>query len=160
TAPDIDLGLHHAWFNGYVPVNQTFADAVVAELERDPDAAVVFHDYHLYLAPPLVRSRLPDAVLSHFIHIPWTQSDYWYVLPEHLRRAVHEGLLANDVVSLHTQRWRQNFLRTCEDVLGAAVDYEEGTVVHDGHRTLVTAHPISVDPSEFDELKASPAVLE
>src|SRR5438034_7047658 len=42
TAPDVDLGLHHAWFNGYVPVNQAFADAVAAELERDSDAAVIF----------------------------------------------------------------------------------------------------------------------
>ena len=50
-APDLDLGLHHAWFNGYLPVNEAFADAVAAELERDPDAAVFLHDYHLYLAP-------------------------------------------------------------------------------------------------------------
>src|SRR6186997_2760157 len=53
--PDIDLGLHHAWFSGYVPVNQTFADAVVSELERQPEASVFFHDYHLYLAPRFVR---------------------------------------------------------------------------------------------------------
>ena len=46
-SPNLDLGLHHAWFNGYVPVNETFATAVVTELERQPDAAVFFHDYHL-----------------------------------------------------------------------------------------------------------------
>jgi len=34
-APDLDLGLHNAWFNGYVPVNEGFALAVVAELERE-----------------------------------------------------------------------------------------------------------------------------
>ena len=56
-APDLDLGLHNAWFNGYLPVNQAFADATVAELERDPAASVFFHDYHLYLAPKLVRAR-------------------------------------------------------------------------------------------------------
>jgi len=37
------------------PSNQAFADATVAELEREPGAAVFFHDYHLYLAPKLVR---------------------------------------------------------------------------------------------------------
>jgi trehalose 6-phosphate synthase len=159
-APDLDLGLHNAWFGGYLPVNETFASAVVAELERDPEAAVFLHDYHLYLAPKLIRERRPDAVMTHFIHIPWPQSDYWHVLPEHLRRSVHEGLLANDIVGFHTARWKRNFLRTCEELLGAEVDDRAGTVTHDGRRTVVTSHPIGIDPFEFDELKDSPAVLE
>jgi trehalose 6-phosphate synthase len=158
-APDIDLGLHHAWYSGYEPVNRGFADAVVAELDRQPDAAVFFHDYHLYLAPRFVRQARPDALMSHFVHIPWSQSDYWHVLPEHLRRAVHEGLLANDIVGFHTRRWKRNFLHSCDAILGADVDYQDGTLVHRGRTTRVTSHPIAVDPAEFDELKASPAVL-
>jgi trehalose 6-phosphate synthase len=159
-APDVDLGLHTAWFNGYVPVNEGFAAAVVAELERDPDQAVCFHDYHLYLAPRMVRDRVPEALLTHFVHIPWAESDYWTVLPEHLRRDVHDGLLANDVVGFHTNRWRRNFLRSCEDVFDVRADWDEHAIEHAGRRTLVTAHPISVDPDEFEELAASPAVLE
>jgi len=159
-APDLDLGLHNAWFNGYLPVNEAFADAVAVELDREPEATVFLHDYHLYLAPKLIRERRPGAVMSHFVHIPWPQSDYWHVLPEHLRRAVHEGLLANDIVGFHTQRWRRNFLRSCEELLGAEVDGSAGTVVHDGRRTLVTSHPIGIDPLEFDELKDAAAVLE
>jgi trehalose 6-phosphate synthase len=159
-APDIDLGLHNAWFNGYVPVNEAFAAAVVAELDNRPQASVFFHDYHLYLAPRRVREQRPDALLAQFIHIPWPENDYWHVLPEHLRRAVHEGVLANDIVGLHTERWRRNFLRTCEDVLGAEVDHDEGVAVHAGRRTLVTRHPIAIDPQEFDELRDAPNVLE
>jgi trehalose 6-phosphate synthase len=159
-SPDVDLGLHHAWFSGYLPVNAAFADAVAAELDRQPDASVFFHDYHLYLAPRLVRERRLDALTTHFVHIPWAQSDYWHVLPRHLREAVHEGLLANDLVGFHTERWKRNFLRSCEDILGAEVDPSAGTVTHRGRRTLVTAHPISVDPEEFEELKEHPGVLE
>jgi trehalose 6-phosphate synthase len=159
-APDLDLGLHNAWFNGYLPVNQGFADATVAELEREPSAAVFFHDYHLYLAPKLVRARKPDAHTAHFIHIPWPQSDYWHVLPDHLRREIHEGLLANDVVGFHTHRWKRNFLHSCEEILGAEVDMTTSTVHYDGRRTFVSAHPIGIDPAEFDELKDSEAVLE
>jgi trehalose 6-phosphate synthase len=158
-APDLDLGLHNAWYHGYLPVNEAFARATVAELEREPGAAVFFHDYHLYLAPKLVRASRPDALTAHFVHIPWPQTDYWHVLPEHLRRDVHEGLLANDIVGFHTHRWRRNFLRTCEDVLDAEVDYADSTVSHDGRTTLVTSHPIGVDPAEFDELKDDPGVL-
>ena len=159
-SPDVDLGLHHAWFSGYLPVNEAFADAVVGELERQPDAAVFFHDYHLYLAPKLVRERRPDAVTMHFVHIPWAQSDYWHVLPRHLREAVHEGLLANDIVGFHTRRWKRNFLRSCEDILGAEVEVATGAVTHDGRTALVTAHPISVDPDEFDDLTDDTRVLD
>jgi trehalose 6-phosphate synthase len=158
--PNLDLGLHNAWFNGYVPVNEAFARATVDELDREPDAAVFFHDYHLYLAPKLVREERPDALLAHFIHIPWPETDYWHVLPEHLRRAVHEGVLANDILGLHTARWKRNFLRACEDILGAEVDHEASTVTYGGRRTLATSHPIGIDPQEFEDMKDDPAVLE
>jgi trehalose 6-phosphate synthase len=156
--PEFDLALHEAWSNGYVRANETFADAVVSELEREPDATVFFHDYHLYLAPAFVRERVADAVLAHFVHIPWPESDAWSVLPAELRRAVHEGLLANDVVGFHTARWRRNFVRSCCDLLAAEAEGEH--VLHHGTKTLVTAHPISIDPGEFDALVDDPAVLE
>jgi trehalose 6-phosphate synthase len=140
--------LPNAWELGYVPVNEAFAGAVVEELDRDPGAAVFFHDYHLYAAPALVRERRPHALLAHFVHIPWAEPAEWELLPEPIVRAVHEGLLANDVVGFHTERWRRAFLRSCE-ALGL-----------DASRTLVTAHPISVDPGEFDEVAGSPEVLQ
>jgi trehalose 6-phosphate synthase len=159
-SPNLDRGLHLAWDEGYVAVNANFADAVVAELEAQPDTAVCFHDYHLYLAPRFVRAQRPDAALSHFVHIPWPEPDYWRVLPEAIRRELHDGLLANDVVGFHTDRWRRNFLRSCEDIVGADCDFVEGTSDYDGRRLFATSHPISVDPGEFDELASSPEVVE
>jgi trehalose 6-phosphate synthase len=156
--PDVDHGLHHAWSEGYRVVNKNFADAVLAELERDPEAAVFFHDYHLYVAPALVREQAPDALLAHFVHVPWTMPEYWRVLPGPIRRAVHEGLLANDVVSFHTARWRRNFLRSCEDVLGAHIDWSAHAVDLGERVSSVRARPISVDPHEFDALAESAAV--
>jgi trehalose 6-phosphate synthase len=158
-APDVDQGLHHAWREGYVAVNQGFADAVVAELEREPGAAVFFHDYHLYVAPGLVREHVPDALMSHFVHVPWPMPDYWRVLPEPIRRAVHEGLLANDVVSFHTLRWRQSFRRSCVDILGVEADRVAHEIEVDGHVARLRARPISVDPDEFDEVAESADVL-
>ncbi|MFN2470854.1 MAG: trehalose-6-phosphate synthase [Gaiellaceae bacterium] len=159
-SPDWDHGLHNAWRNGYVAVNRNFGEAVLEELEREPGAAVFFHDYHLYVAPGIVREQAPDATLSHFVHIPWPQPDYWRVLPEEIRRAVHEGILANDVVGFHTARWRRNFLRSCEDIVGAATDYDRWEVRHGGRAVAARARPISVDPLEFEELASSPQVLE
>ncbi len=159
-APDVDQGLHHAWQEGYVSVNRGFAEAVLAELEREPEAAVFFHDYHLYIAPALVREQAPDTHLSHFVHVPWPGADYWRVLPEHIRRALHEGILANDVVSFHTERWRRNFLRSCEDIVGADSHFASGTSGFLDRRVRTHVRPISVDSQEFDALSTNPRVLE
>ena len=158
-SPNIDHGLHHAWNQGYLTVNRAFADAVLDELERRPAASVFFHDYHLYLAPSFVREVRPDAALAHFVHIPWPQPDYWRVLPNSIRRALHEGVLANDVVSFHTPRWRRNFIRCCEDILGAEVDQDRGEARVRDRVTRVRCAPISVDVREFEEQAGSDAVL-
>jgi trehalose 6-phosphate synthase len=157
-APDIDRGFHNAWDSGYVPVNRAFADAVLVELDLQPDAAVFFHDYHLYLAPRFVRDARAEAALVHFVHIPWPEPDQWRVLPEQIRRAVHEGLLANDVLGFHADRWRRNFLRSSRDLLEADCDFEQGLCSFAEGRTLVTARPISVDSAEFEELAVSDEV--
>jgi trehalose 6-phosphate synthase len=157
--PSIDVALQNAWDEGYAHVNESFAEAVLEELELDPEAAVFFHDYHLYLAPRVVREQAPGALLAHFVHIPWPQTDYWHVLPDQIRRAIHEGVLANDVIGFHTHRWRLNFLRAASDLAGADADFSGSTASWDGHRALVTVHPISIDPAEFDRLAASDGVL-
>ncbi len=158
STPDFDQGLDQAWSDGYVAVNRGFADAVLAELEREPAASVFFHDYHLYIAPRLVREAAPGAALAHFVHVPWPQPDYWRVLPEPIRRALHESILASDVVSFHTERWRRNFLRSCEELIGAETD--AGTARIGERRTRVRVAPISVDPAEFDSLAHDPRVLD
>lgn len=140
--------LDEAWGEGYVPVNEAFARAVVEELDHDPGAAVFFQDYHLYLAPRLVRERRPDALMAHFVHIPWPSAEEWCVLPEPLVQAVHAGLLANDLVAFQTERWKRAFLASSA-AIGFASD-----------ETLVTARPISVDVTEFAELARSPPVLD
>lgn len=154
-APKLDRGLDQAWREGYVPVNEAFAEAVLAELALEPDAWVFFHDYHLYLAPRLVREQRPESMLAHFVHIPWPEADSWYVLPSPIRVAIHDGLLANDLVGFHTARWRRNFLRSSSDIVGAECAFAESQATYAGRRVLVTAHPISVDPTEFEELAES-----
>ena len=116
-APDIDVGLGDAWFNGYVPVNEGFASAIVAELDRRPDAAVFLHDYHLYLAPKLVREQRPDALLTHFIHIPWPETDYWYVLPARSARSRSTRACSRTTSSACTRvAGGTTFCGACEDV--------------------------------------------
>ena len=152
-----DPDLEAAWAS-YRRVNESVAEAVLEEVASDSDAPIWFHDYQLYVAPEMVRLARPGSTMSQFVHIPWPDARGWSVLPVHMRRAIHEGLLANDVVGFHTARWRENFLQSAGTVLGAEVDAEAGAVVYEGRTTLVTAHPISVDTGEFDELVQSEAV--
>src|SRR5207247_3406789 len=67
--------------------------------------------------------------------------------------------LSNYILVYHTTRWLRNFLFASESILVVDCDHEAGVASHRGRPTLVTAHPISVDPWEFDELAESRAVL-
>jgi trehalose 6-phosphate synthase len=151
-SPRVDRELRRAWEEGYAVVNRNFAAAVVDELDRDPGASVFLHDYHLYLAPKLIREQSPDAALAHFVHIPWPSSDQWGVLPRDVRVAIHEGVLG-----FHSERWRTNFLRSAQDLLDVG-EVSDASVIYQGRRTLVNAHPISVDTGEFDALRDHPDV--
>ncbi|HEX6127554.1 MAG TPA: trehalose-6-phosphate synthase [Candidatus Limnocylindria bacterium] len=147
TRPMIDAPTLRAWETGYVPVNEAFADALVAEAGRDPEPRIMLHDYHLYLAAQRVRQRRPCAILSHFTHIPWPPSSMWQTIRPAMRTAIVAGLAANDVVGFQTERYAHNYLRSAESFLpGAKVDYGRRRVVlPDGHVAWVRHYPISID---------------
>ena len=155
--PKIDARMWDAWTSGYVPANTAFADAVLAELERTGGrAAVMLQDYHLYLAAARIRERAPDAVLQHFTHIPWPEPRYWQLLPQTMRRSICEGMVANDLVGLQTERDVTNFLATVVDnVPGVRLDAGASALRHGEHEVLVRAYPISVDPARLRRLVRS-----
>jgi trehalose 6-phosphate synthase len=141
--------LLHAWQLGYLPVNQSMAEFVAAALRGRIDR-VMFHDYHFYLAPLFVRNLNPQAVLQHFVHIPWPDPAEWMHLPRRLAEAICRGLLANDSVTFQTAASSENFLATCAELnQGVRVHFEEGVVETSERLTRVWANPISVDPADL-----------
>ena len=74
------------------------------------------------------------------------------MLPIAIRRAIHDGLLANDIVGFHARRWRGTSCASRADFVGVVPDWARDSLGYDGRRVPVTAEPISVDPAEFDEL--------
>jgi len=158
--PNLWRDMQEGWDFGYVPVNQAFAEAVLSEIAK-PDTApyVMFHDYHLYLAPLYVRQRAPDAVLSHFSHIPWPAPDAWQQLPWSITQSVLEGLLACNLVGFQTPECVHNFLLSCYDYMrGATVHFEDSSVTLNGHKTVVRPYPISVDTAALRGRMESAAV--
>jgi trehalose 6-phosphate synthase len=158
--PSVDHNVRLAWEAGYVPVNDRFAAAVADEIaaHEGPPPAVMVHDYQLFLVPHGIRARVPDAVIQHFTHIPWPQPDYWRVLPTDIRTAIHESMLAADIVGLHTPRYVRSFLQCVEAFTDAEVDMRSGQATVDGRTVRVRAYPVSVDPEEFGRLAHSEAV--
>ena len=149
--------LQEAWRDGYLPINQAFASAIVKELDTGAFRAVVIHDYHFYLVPRLVRRERPRAYLQHFLHIPWPEPEAWERLDPKIVRAICDGLLANDSVVFQTKDHVRGFLLTCRAFLpDAAVDLVGGSVTREGRLTRVWANGISVDPEELAEAAASP----
>jgi trehalose 6-phosphate synthase len=158
-SPTIDRDFIGAWQTGYRVVNDLFADAVVEATRRARRPVVLLQDYHLYLAATRIREKRPNSLLLHFNHIPWPAVDTWMVLPQALRRVICEGLLANDIVGLQTDRYASNFLNSVDAfVRDARVDPDGRHVRWRGRTIWVRAYPISIDPEALTTFAAGPEV--
>ena len=142
--------IQDAWTNGYCVANRAIADAVNVEIEREEGPAVVMlHDYHLYLAPEMIRKDHPSVIMQQFIHIPWPDIRCWHFLPSNITHAIYSGLVGNDIIGFQTERDARNFLEGARTLLeGAVVDFEEGAIWWQGRRTQVRAYPISISVTE------------
>ena len=160
-APDIRQQELDAWDYGYQAVNRDIADSVLGQIEGEEQPLVMLHDYHLYTAPGMIRAERPDALLHHFVHIPWSQPDSWRILPNRIRNAIYEGMLANDIIGFHTHAYCINFLRCCDELLdGVEVDYNACEVRRGERRTLARAYPLGIDAERLKRAAASPEVAE
>jgi trehalose 6-phosphate synthase len=160
--PNVDGSVHDAWENGYVAVNKAFADSVIAEAQsKTTPPYVVIHDYHLYLAPLFIRQAIPEATISHFIHIPWPSPAYWLLIPGYIRSAICRALCQCDIVGFQCMRDARGFLETCKEFLSdAVINDAEMTVTLDERTVRVHSYPISIDTEELGRIADSPRSLD
>lgn len=149
-APTIDSNTWEAWNHGYAEMNLLFAEEIARQVRQySRETVVMFQDYHLYLAPALLRKllkRRTQPTLIHFIHIPWPGTEDWGFLPRPIRESILRGLCAIDLLGFQTRADGLNFLRTVESYLpGAKVSYHSGKVRYENHVTHVRDFPISID---------------
>ena len=116
--PHFDAGFRADWA-AYVAYNEAFAAALAQECA--PGTRVLIQDYHLSLAPRLLRDRHPAARIAHFEHTPWAPPEYYQMLPDDVAVAILDGMLGADHVGFLAARWADAFLDCCERVLGARV---------------------------------------
>jgi trehalose 6-phosphate synthase len=158
--PNFDEEQIRNWDEGYRPVNEAIARAIVEEASsgssshhNDEDGSstiVLLQDYHLYLTSALVRARLPHATIEQFIHIPWPANRYWQFLPDRFVHEIYEGLAGNDVLGFQTESDMQNFLVGAQAFLaGSRVDFDRQTVVWRRRRLAARVYPIPTDAYEI-----------
>ncbi|MCH7605921.1 MAG: trehalose-6-phosphate synthase, partial [Chloroflexi bacterium] len=160
--PNVDATVHDAWETGYIPVNQAFARAIVEEAkEHGKPPIVIGHDYHLYLMPEYVRKEIPDAVIQHFVHIPWPTSRYWQMIPNVITHRICSALCHTDLLGFQTPQDRRSFLETVEEFLPEAeIDRQSFTVNWQGRQTQVKVYPLSINVADVQHIANSPRSLE
>lgn len=163
-APVINRLTWEAWEEGYVKINQLFAEEIANQIMRiKPPILVMMQDYHLYLATRYLRDLLPlkDITILHFIHIPWPGPEYWGILPPTMRQEILEGLCAVDLLGFQTREDALNFMRTCETYLpNTNIKYKRGRVWHCNHATHVRDFPISIDVDALKKTALSTEVCQ
>ena len=160
--PNVDADTHDAWHDGYVPVNEAFGQAVVQEAQGEVEPPIVVtHDYHLYLTPGYIRNHLPNAIIQHFIHIPWPAPSYWQLLPNYMRRSICQSLCSANVVGFQAMSDVRNFLHSCQEFLPQVqVDYSDWAILNGDHRCRVRAYPLSINVEEIRHIANSQRALE
>ncbi|MGV9418409.1 alpha,alpha-trehalose-phosphate synthase (UDP-forming) [Streptomyces sp. NPDC003674] len=116
--PVLDAEFRRRWAS-YQAYNRAFAEALAQEAAEG--AAVLIQDYHLALAPRMLRQLRPDLRIGHFSHTPWAPPDYFRLLPDDIAAELLTGILGADRAAFLTQRWADAFTDCCHAVLGPGI---------------------------------------
>ncbi|MFD1660450.1 trehalose-6-phosphate synthase [Streptomyces caeni] len=144
--PVFDADFRRRWAS-YEAYNRAFAEALAQEAAQE--AAVLIQDYHLSLAPRMLRELRPDLRIGHFSHTPWAPPDYFRLLPDDIAAQVLGGILGADRAAFLTRRWADAFTDCCHAVLGPGIPSGTRIGVHglgaDGDFLRRRAHEPDVD---------------
>jgi trehalose 6-phosphate synthase/phosphatase len=141
----------HEW-EAYQRANAMFADAVSRHARPGDD--LWLHDYHLMLLPGLLRSRLPQARLGFFLHIPFPPPDIFRLLPQH--RDILQGLLGADLIGFHTHDYAQAFLGSARRLLG--LDNTLGQIFLGQRPVQVDVFPMGIDHERYATAPSEPGI--
>jgi trehalose 6-phosphate synthase len=148
---------HREHWECYQTVNARFATAVYEEAVRAKSAPQVWvQDYHFALVPADLRRLMPEIFIHHFWHIPFPPPDMLRLLPTGVAETLLKGLLGNDLIEFHTERYAHNFLNCVREfVPHAQVRGESLRVLVEGRQVALGVFPISIDVDAFERLALS-----
>ena len=152
---------HRHWWRAYMEVNRRFARA--AARAARPGDVIWVHDFHLLLAPAMLRELRPDAKIGFFLHIPFPPEELFAWLP--WRKQMLEGVLGADLIGFQIQSDAQNFSRLARQYAGAEGNDTELITAPDPAGRVpqrivqVGAFPISIDFEEFNAIAERPETI-
>jgi alpha,alpha-trehalose-phosphate synthase [UDP-forming] len=149
---------HEQW-ERYVAVNMRFARATADEVRRSERPPIVWvQDYHFALVPEYLRRALPGVFIHQFWHIPFPPPDILRLLPMEAVDQVLRGLLGNDLLEFHTERYAHNFVDCVRAFIPDARPFGERLAIQvDDREMRVGAFPISIDVEQLERLAMSEA---
>ncbi len=134
-------------------MNQRFAE--IGAREAAPGTKVLVQDYHLQLAPAMLRRMREDVRIGFFLHIPFPPQELFAQLP--WRKPLLEGLLGSDFFACHTEIGAANFAQLAIRYAGAQPVPGQNAVRFEGRTVRYGALPISIDVNRFETLARSDA---
>lgn len=137
-APDNGRAEKVSW-EDYQHMNQIFADKIIETYK--PGDIIWIHDYHLMLLPNMLRSKIPDAYIGFFLHIPFPSSEYMRCLPR--RKDVLSGPLGATMIGFQSYNFARHFNSCCRRIL----NFESSSAGVDayGAHVAVDVFPIGID---------------
>lgn len=153
----------HSW-EQYKALNQLMADKLVETYKRenagkdpnDPENIIWIHDYHLLLAPKMVREQLPDAKIGFFLHVSFPLSEVFRCFAQ--RKSLLEGMLGANCISFQTEEYVRHFLQTCSRLLLA--DTNELGLTYDKNFVMTSTIPIGIDAEKFGPVTRTEDVMD
>ncbi|HEX6926856.1 MAG TPA: trehalose-6-phosphate synthase [Longimicrobiaceae bacterium] len=135
-----------AW-ETYREVNEAFAEATCAEAA--PGALVWVNDFHLMLAPKLIKQKRPDVTIALFLHTTFPPPDIFGVIP--WREELLDGLLHLDLIGFHIPSYARNFADTAERFMEATPTAVARTdLIPHGPAVAVPRYPLNLRYGDHD----------
>lgn len=132
----------HFW-KAYQRVNHHFCDEVVQHVtEQD---IIWIHDYQLMLLPQLIRTKIPNARIGFFLHIPFPSFELIRHLP--WRVDILEGLLGADLIGFHEYDYVRHFLSCVHRITGHEHNLSE--MIVNNRLIRVDAFPMGIDYEKY-----------
>ena len=145
-----------SYWEAYQAINERFAEAAARR-----DGVTWVHDYHLMLVAHRMRARGATGPIGFFLHIPFPTPAELTTLPWYCELV--EALLVHDSLGFQARRDVERFLQSLEycdfeDLEDVEVERlgQGWARVHTSTRTVeVGAHPIGIDPEQFERASLS-----
>ena len=114
-------------------------------------ARVLVQDYHLTLAPAVLRELRPDLRIAHFSHTPWAPPEYYRMLPDDVgARDPARGILGADHAGFHPRAGRRPSRTAARGAAGRGRP-TAATVTYVGRTTRLGVHPLGTDAEALRE---------